>query len=863
MGGSSSLVPDCRPRCSLASSDLQEVQCEYSACNLGVQSAGTSATALRAVGGIIPVPLTAPEPVLSHHQQAAADAPSSAPASGSNGWFHPLLGASSNHAAGFQPRLDDHLGKPVSATRQAAAGGAAAGGAAIIGTSHGDIPEDGHYIRNLRYTLDRLQWHLASNPAPEPLMASGPSTLLDGDVIDVSGGGEADRGNSGTEEAGTAASVVIYIVSPTDQQPGLTSRLLLEAACRLAPLSPRPSHQQASQQAQKASHGGEQSGVSSRRDAPVVGALPLKRTAAADVTVPMTPAMADGDVATLITQRAEAGTKRPSDPHHHQRQRPGDAGAIYSGAADDNFVQIVPPGCIGEAAGAGRSPCVTLAHPPGLSDIGPRAKVDITLQPLELSSLRDVTGGAARATALSIYAKIRRTTSMHAKCGTAPLDVKQPDGEMVTADAPAASVNADAPAASVAAGRIGQALDLLASSSRCGSHALYEPPAIISPLCPDDGLNGERALTLHCSYAWSLNTSSNITDRSSMGSSLDSSSFVTWLALAWTDARGELMEIKAEALSCECQGSEAIGQKRHRDRPGLGTQLGAVAAKLSSRVLSDSLALYDKLRECSAASGCAPSVAFDGGGRVVVTKSGPMTAEERSAWDQTLKALDRKRRGGAGGPSVQVMSLDEVKRTHLDRSVMGLPQGGFVVAAPPNHHPVRVAHSTPDGGRSTVFRTFDVMLFPPPAVFAPRNLLSRGVSDSPSSSRGSEPLLPVVVANGAPLTLHSLRFSVIDGCWETHGSDRQMGNDDMRIAFSRGRSLASELLNLSSLHMALFSVGRVGQRAVAESSGNAVATSTSQTEPLLVPLHCSVADALLSLCLSSDGVVGTLLNSNY
>jgi hypothetical protein len=90
-----------------------------------------------------------------------------------------------------------------------------------------------------------------------------------------------------------------------------------------------------------------------------------------------------------------------------------------------------------------------------------------------------------------------------------------------------------------------------------------------------------------------------------------------------------------------------------------------------------------------------------------------------------------------------------------------------------------------------------------------------------------------------------------------------MGNDDMRIAFSRGRSLASELLNLSSLHMALFSVGRVGQRVAAESSGNAVATSTSQMEPLLVPLHCSVADALLSLCLSSDGVVGTLLNSNY
>ncbi len=184
----------------------QEVACEYSACNLGVQAAGPSGPAMRALGGIIPIPLTAAPSSLG-----APNAPSG------SGWFHPLLGASSNHAAGFHPGLAADLG------RAAARGAAECGdGPTSLPTSEADAADAAdapelQYCRNLRYMLDMLQRQLVLSPPPEPLHANLPPLTEGG--LEV---GDA---------ASSAVSVVVYIVTPTSK-PGGAARSILEAACR-------------------------------------------------------------------------------------------------------------------------------------------------------------------------------------------------------------------------------------------------------------------------------------------------------------------------------------------------------------------------------------------------------------------------------------------------------------------------------------------------------------------------------------------------------------------------------------------------------------------------------------------------------
>ena len=816
------------------------MQCEYSACGLGVHRAGASGPALRALGGIIPVPLTDPESVVHHPQgyEAGGALPAGyrgGTAVGNGSWFHPLLGASSNHATGFHPGLEGGPGVAVGVSGGSSAQLAAGSGAGV--------GQDHHYCRNLRYTLDMLQRHLMTNPPSEPLYAAGPRASSVGDGANATWCGAGGGGAGDEASAAAAALVVVYVVAPTEQ-PGAIVRSLLEAACRLAPLGPRTSSPLGTAQA---------------------AACPEERRPAAEVSVPTTPPL-DGNTASQ--QQQEQMSIQASELQHLRAQL--EEVDRYLGAAADNFIPVLPQdsGSTGfGAAGATSAPhLVPLPRPPPLSDLGPLTSVDITLQPLDLAVLQDLSGGAARATALAVYSKLRRLPSALSHPLPSMLSQDAGSGHSLSSDPHGLLVvgrRADGDERPPAADR---GRGPLASSSGC-SPFLYEPPMVLQGTEAGSGtsIDGKPSApqALHCSYSWHALTEHSDGTNASVPVKV-------WVAMAWTDSTGELLEAKAAALppcATEAVRGAARAEARAAFEPGLAMRDALVAADVCRCVLTESRVMYSNVQAHGAAGGV-----FN---RIVVTKAGPMASGEAFAWEQLLvtppaAAAAAGQQGPSGSPRVLVASLDEIAGQALDLA-MELPRGSYAIAAG--------SYASVEGQLPSELH------LRPSCAPQPHQLLQLLLfpSSAPSvatSASGPQSSYRPMAGDGA---LWRLGFTLIldTGCQTP--SPLESGNDHPPRLQKRQRildpaspaacspeegpaaslrpspaatALAGELYALSVLNATMFSVGRGRQVSLFGMGLDAPdGGGSGEGGRAFMPLHCYVADTLLSLCLASEEVL--------
>lgn len=584
-----------------SAASLQELACEYRSCQLGQLLPGPSSPTLRAIDGIIPVPLTAPASEADAQPSSGAAPVAVAPRLP----FHPLLGAQSNHAAGFHPGLDQGLGSsaataggrdgdtPLRSGFGQGSGDTAAGAMAADGSVGGGSARPGGrgpdwaYTRNLRHVLDMLQRHLMVSPPPElqhaiaaaaaaapphrqPLCsAGGPAAAAGaGAAAAASGNDHASHapvpaGASASHVApsisersagvlqpgfcssrqGAPVSLAVFVVSPSDQ-PGAAVRALVEAACRLAPAA-APCGSDASPA------GDEGGGATSVGGVGGVGA--------AEPLGPTTPPLeeASGSAGASAAGAQQRGSRAPAaggalpgaaplatapavtvvELQHLQEQL--EQVHQYLGAAADNYWPVLPPGTTGfGAAGATSAPLrLPLPDAPGMASLvsAPLCRCNVTLQAIDLAVLRDASGSGPRATALSLYSKVRHLPSAllgasgaagggawghpaataraaparpakgmaaaaaGAGSGSGRAAVDGSSGHATTSGKGNAGVVVTAPVMSRQGGkarRLGQAAVRqalqLASSSGC-SRFLYEPPAVVSIPQPSETTQARQA----------------------------------------------------------------------------------------------------------------------------------------------------------------------------------------------------------------------------------------------------------------------------------------------------------------------------------------------------------------------------------
>lgn len=464
-----------------------------------------------------------------------------------------------------------------------AADGSVGGGSARPG---GRGP-DWAYTRNLRHVLDMLQRHLMVSPPPElqhaiaaaaaaapphrqPLCsAGGPSAAAGAGAAAAASGNDhashapAPAGASASHVApsisersagvlqpgfcssrqGTPVSLAVFVVSPSDQ-PGAAVRALVEAACRLAPA--------AAPCGSDASPAGDGDG-----GATSVGGV--GGVGAAEPLGPTTPPLeeASGSAGASAAGAQQRGSRAPAaggalpgaaplatapavtvvELQHLQEQL--EQVHQYLGAAADNYWPVLPPGMTGfGAAGATSAPLrLPLPDAPSMASLvsAPLCRCNVTLQAIDLAVLRDASGAGPRATALSLYSKVRHLPSAllgasgavgggawgqpaamaraapvrpvkgtaagaaGAGSGSGRAAVDSGSGHATTSGKGNAGVVVTEPVVSRRGGKASrsgqaamrQALQL-ASSSGC-SRFLYEPPAVVSIPQPSETTQSRQA----------------------------------------------------------------------------------------------------------------------------------------------------------------------------------------------------------------------------------------------------------------------------------------------------------------------------------------------------------------------------------
>ena len=467
----------------------------------------------------------------------------------------------------------------------------------------------------------------------------------------------------------------------------------------------------------------------------------------------------------------------------------------------------------------------------------PHFHAQVTIQPIGLSSLSDLSGASARAAALSVYSKLRRSPSALGSCHLRGQET------------------------------------LLACSTGCAPLAA-EPLMVLSdqatpstdasPLPPDnlgadgDGPRGPSSRNLYCSYCW---RPSPFTDAALQceGAADDPGTVhgVNWLSMAWTDSSGEILE--AQVVACPHGGSYPGGAAGK-----MVNRTFQVTSAIVSRVLSASLAIQEAGRR--AGSGPTGTLSPDGGSgeraggrysRIVITKAGYMTCGEAAAWRVLLhgaeRAVSEQRSVGVdlsatATTDVIVSSLDNVSQHHGEQSLLYVPHSfpciPYVCAMRPSSKelsedfPSRDPAALPDGTSRKA-----VIHFP-------------GALGSASLS----PYLPSALKGLIRLNL-SLHLSYALSQPQNSGDDGEQRDKRRRLHREAHQTLptpplapeeisaAEEILRLSMLNSALFSLwstssGLIGCRSVGiEGDGHC---------RLSMPLHCCVADSLLKLCTASE-----------
>ncbi|GAX81270.1 hypothetical protein CEUSTIGMA_g8702.t1 [Chlamydomonas eustigma] len=608
---------------------LRDVCCEYESCKLGTQTPGSSSPNLRVLSGVLPIPLKASSDLVKQQ--------------GGGARYHPVLGTSTNHAVGFHPGLDSHLSHAASTTSadyhpSMEPSSFISNTGSVTATSAAG--QDMHFCRNLRYTLDMLQRHLLLNPLPEPLVKTAPDSVPNNVAGNISSSCVRD-----------AASIVIYIIPPT-QEKGAVARMLLEAVCRLSPVTPEGYTSASSSSKQR-----------SNQDAHTA----TSATADSATVAPSTPPLkeAAGSEAEMIA----------SEVLHLKQQL--EQAALYFGAASENYFPVLPSGTRGSGAAGGTSNPTPypLPVPPTLPSLTPTNRLSITLQPISLSMLQDVTGDCARATAFSVYSKLRPIskgldfrdqTDQQKPVLNALYPASAPEPSLPKHCDSIALPDPQIPQSNCGASSSGSSLQH-PSFHKCvsGWHMLsasnpltrvYEPLTVLAE--PDIALHPGRdpmvspeSTVLYCSYAWHLTEMR--ADLAAPGCTHQGSLSTVWCCICWTDDLGELLEAKsvtlmkdtASTLTATADDVEAVtlgplaGPYQARTQASAAEAVSQVVAaetnalmqRLDATCRREQCLFSDSISDVSSSERCVQKSLFS---CVIVTKVGGWSVGEEAAWQE-------------------------------------------------------------------------------------------------------------------------------------------------------------------------------------------------------------------------------------
>ncbi|CAD7697798.1 unnamed protein product [Ostreobium quekettii] len=339
--------------------------------------------------------------------------------------------------------------------------------------------------------------------------------ILDPPDLRYTGGGLADHFN---------AAIVVYVVCPFDNQ-GASIQALLEAASALAPCT-------------------------KKHDPPIQPSSSEARTPGAASTPDIdSGCQIETQGSGAFSRESEVGGREKTQPAVSSMRVSGSSGVRYGGATRAAYHTH-------EGSATQRK---------SLTEVKSRGH-NLVIQLVSLSSLKEVTGTAARATAFSVYNKVQESQpEMFDISAASPVSL-QAEGEHVL------------PLSGYTTGSIRPFIPLLVLSQQCDSSAPlaaadFKPckgmesspnadasPAGVLPseaplICdPGGGKTAEakdHAQSLHCCYAL---VSSKATKKRSK-----------WMVSCWTDATGELLHtdmVRVAWYHCPGQGLRVLGLDR-------------------------------------------------------------------------------------------------------------------------------------------------------------------------------------------------------------------------------------------------------------------------------------------------------------
>jgi len=275
--------------------------------------------------------------------------------------------------------------------------------------------------------------------------------------------------------------------------------------------------------------------------------------------------------------------------------------------------------------------------------------IDIALQVIAPGSLDDLSGASCRALAFSVYQKIRRQpAASDVQCTDNPPPPPTPPvigfgggGAAAAADhsgsASCSAEGGDNPVAedSVPPGgaETEAAAEVLSDRPpQASSSLLHEPLFVLTPRLHGsaDGslaLGGDEEkqedVALHCCYAW--------------GGDSCSSNSNSWVAVCWTDSRGELLE--ARLLPGPAAPSQTSGSRDHDGSlQGMCQTLLQETFRVAARTM--------------AAAGSRAKLT-----QVVLTRLGPASSSELSAWETAIPHYCSGNSALRSAPSLETLSL--------------------------------------------------------------------------------------------------------------------------------------------------------------------------------------------------------------